>query len=392
MSSRPMTRDEEREIAGKLRAWAIETALPFWATTGYDARRGGFHERLDLAGAPDVACPRRTRVQARQIYVYAHAAVLGWHPDAAQIALRGLEFVLASSRSPDARPGYAHSLSADGEIANALRDTYDHAFILLALAWVARATGDSQVHALIDEVLAFIDEHLAAENGGFHEGAPATTPRRQNPHMHMFEAMLALHETVGHAEALPRARRILTLLEQTFLDAQTRTIREYFDEDWRPAPGELGDIIEPGHHAEWAWLLRKYERLTGETPHVAARHLVETACRFSEAGTGFLIDEADRFGRVRKATRRCWPQTELAKAWLAEHEAGRPGAAEKAAQALVGLAGDYLKGPFPGAWYDSLDAGGKPNIAFVPASTFYHLFCAIAEADRLLGTGAAAHT
>ena len=44
--------------------------------------------------------------------------------------------------------------------------------------------------------------------------------------------------------------------------------------------------------------------------------------------------------------------------------------------------------PFPGGWMDQFDAAGKPLTEFVPASTFYHVFCAIAEADRALGARA----
>ena len=52
---------------------------------------------------------------------------------------------------------------------------------------------------------------------------------------------------------------------------------------------------------------------------------------------------------------------------------------------LAALKQHYLDQPFPGGWMDQFDAAGKPLTEFVPASTFYHVFCAIAEADRTLG-------
>jgi mannose-6-phosphate isomerase len=377
--------DETHDIAAGLRRWAIEAALPLWADAGFDARRGGFQERLGLGGLPDLTCPRRTMVQARQIYVYANAAVLGWHDDAAEIALRGFEFLHAACRRRDGAPGYVHMLTAEGAIADATRDAYDHAFVLLALAWLARATGEPLAREAIDETLAFFDQHLADGAGAFHESAPARLPRRQNPHMHVFEALLALHETTAHPQALPRARAMVGLLEERFIDPQTRTIREFFDHGWAPVAGAAGDHIEPGHHAEWSWLLRKYQRLSGEPTGKLADDLLAVATRFADRRSGLVIDEADRFGAVRKATRRCWPQTELAKAWLSQHEAGRAGAAEKAATVLSGVVRHYLAGPVSGAWYDRIDEHGRPDVTFVPASTFYHLFGAIAEAHRVLG-------
>jgi mannose/cellobiose epimerase-like protein (N-acyl-D-glucosamine 2-epimerase family) len=372
------------EIAESLRDWAIGTALPLWAQAGFDGKRGGFHERLHLDGTPDFATPRRTLVQARQIYVYAYAAALGWYPEGTRVALRALEFMLAKCRAPDGAPGYVHRLAPDNAVLDPLRDTYDHAFVLLALGWLARASGDAQVRALIDEVLGFIDERLSAGDGTLFEGLPPSAPRRQNPHMHAYEAMLALHETIAHPTALVRAQALRDLLETKFLDRQTRTLGEYFADDWRRWPDGRGDVAEPGHHAEWSWLLRRHQTLGGSAADPLANDLLHIALRSAESDTGFIVDEVDRAGAVRKATRRCWPQTELAKALLAAADAGQPHAAALARRALQGIGGHYLAGPFPGGWIDQFDASGRSLSAYVPASTLYHLFGAIAEADRVL--------
>ena len=283
------------DIADALRRWATDTALPFWATAGFDRARGGFHEQLAADGTPSLTAPKRLRVQARQIYVYSHAAVLGWY-DGLDLAFDALAFMLARYRAPDGAPGFVHLIAPDGTVANPLRDTYDHAFVLLALAWLFHASGDAQVRALIDEVLAFIDAHLTAPDGSYFEGIPRSLPRRQNPHMHAFEAMLALHERAGHPDAMARAGRLLALFETRFIDAKTGTLREYFTDAWTPAPGAEGDIVEPGHHAEWTWLLRQYERLNGLPHGTRASTLIDTAVRWSDPPTGFLIDEADRHG------------------------------------------------------------------------------------------------
>jgi mannose/cellobiose epimerase-like protein (N-acyl-D-glucosamine 2-epimerase family) len=379
------------DVAASLRTWAIATALPLWARTGFDHERGGFHERLRLDGTPDRACARRTMVQARQIYVYAHAAVLGWYPEGTGVALRALEFMLAKCRAPDGAPGYVHRLAPDNAVLDPRRDTYDHAFVLLALTWLARASGDAQVRALVDDVLAFMDEHLSAGDGTLLEalplfdGLPRREPRRQNPHMHAYESMLALHEAIAHPGARRRAQRLRDLLETNFLDPETRTIGEYFTDDWRRWPDARGELAEPGHHAEWSWLLRRHHSLCGVEAEPLAEDLLRIALSSADPETGFIVDEVDRAGAIRKASRRCWPQTELAKALLAATQAGRPGAAADAARVLQGIAGHYLAGPFPGGWIDQFDASGRSLAEHVPASTLYHLFCAVAEADRVLG-------
>jgi len=366
-----------------LRQWAIESVLPFWATTGFDARSGGFHERLLPDGRPDTAAVRRLRVQARQIYVYAHAATLGWFPDGTRLALLAFDTLVDRYRSPDGAAGFARAVNRDGVLDDPLRDTYDHAFLLLALGWLARASGDAQVRAMIDEVLGFLDEHLAAGDGTCHEGLPRSLPRRQNPHMHLLEAMLALHETVRHPQALERAAGLRALLDTHFLSPATGTLTEFFDEDWRAAP--LGQPVEPGHHAEWSWLVRRHARMAGLAVSPVADSLLDFASRAADRATGLLPELSRADGAPVSTTYRCWAQTEFAKALLARCEDGATGAAASAAIALDRVRQRYLTGPVAGAWAERLDGAGAPITDFIPASSLYHLFCAIAEADRIAG-------
>jgi mannose-6-phosphate isomerase len=205
--------------------------------------------------------------------------------------------------------------------------------------------------------------------------------------MHLFEAMMGLHQTIGHPQALPRAAKLRELLVGKFLDPQTQTLREYFTDDWQPAAGPDGDVREPGHHAEWVWLIRTHERVVGQRPDPLASALLDRATATAETATGFLLDEVGPRGELRRDSRRLWPQTELAKAWLAESENGRPGAEAAARKTLRNIAAHYLAGPKPGLWFDQFDATGQVMSQHVPASSLYHVFCAIAEADRVLNAG-----
>ena len=47
------------------------------------------------------------------------------------------------------------------------------------------------------------------------------------------------------------------------VDAETGTLGEHFDADFAPLPGTAGARVEPGHMAEWSWLLRREEALGG---------------------------------------------------------------------------------------------------------------------------------
>ena len=373
--------EESQDVVARLKRRMIDRCLPLWSGEGWDAASGGFIDRLDQDGRADRMAPRRVFVQARQIYCFAKAAQLDWYPQGREVALKGLQYLLAKAKSPDGRPGYVHTLTPEGAVRDARRDTYDHAFILLALATVYALDRDAQVRAEIDTLLSFVDTGLRSPNGGLHEGLPASLPRRQNPQMHMFESMIAMFDATHENVFQNRAGDFFALFLANLYDKQTRLLGEYFEEDWsRIEPVS----IEPGHLAEWVWLLKGFERITGCPTGRPRGELLQSALRYREAATGLLIDEGDAAGNIRRSTRRLWPQTEIAKAWIAQAESGEAGAADEARAALARLERHYLSHPVAGGWYDQFDSDGKSLVATIPASSFYHVLCAITEAEQVL--------
>jgi mannose/cellobiose epimerase-like protein (N-acyl-D-glucosamine 2-epimerase family) len=370
------------DIVWRLKRRIIEHSLPLWSTEGWDRTTGGFIDRLTPDGRADIEAPRRVFVQARQIYCFAKAAQLGWYPEGREIALKGVEHLLAKAKSPDGRPGYVHRLAHDGSILDPLRDTYDHAFVLLALATVYALDRDAQVRAEMDALLTFIDGELRSPNGGFLEGAPASMPRRQNPQMHLFESMIAAFDATHDPAFQNRAGEFFALFLASLYDKQKKVLGEYFEDDW----SNIEPVsVEPGHQAEWVWLLKGFERITGCPTGRYRAELLASALRYRDEATGCLVDEGDTGGNIRRHSRRCWPQTEIAKAWIAQAESGEAGAADEARAALTRLDQHYLSHPVAGAWYDQFDRDGKSLIATIPASSFYHVLCACAEAEQVLG-------
>jgi mannose-6-phosphate isomerase len=373
---------DSQEIISVLRTLMIEHALPLWSGEGWDRTNGGFIEKLDIEGKADRAALRRVRVQARQIYCFAKAAQIGWYPKGKEIALKGLDYLLSKAKSPDGRPGFVHMLAPDGSTVNFLRDAYDHAFIMLALATAYQLNNDAQIKSELEALLAFLDTDLRSPHGGFIEGIPTTLPRRQNPQMHLFEAMIAAFDATGDLVYQSRAGELFGLFIANLYDPRRQILTEYFEDDWSKIEPVC---VEPGHQAEWVWLLKGFERITN-CP--TARHragLLASALRYREDATGCLLDEGSAEGRITKFTRRLWPQTEIAKAFLAQVEAGEQTAAIEARNALVRLYRYYLRHPVKGGWYDQFDRDNRSLVDSIPASSFYHILCAIAEAERVLG-------
>jgi mannose/cellobiose epimerase-like protein (N-acyl-D-glucosamine 2-epimerase family) len=370
------------DIVGVLKSLMIEHSLPLWAGEGWDSAAGGFVEKLDIEGRADRAAPRRVRVQARQIYCFAKAAQMGWYPQGRDIAIKGMDYLLTKARSPDGRPGFVHLLGPDGSAINAVRDTYDHAFVLLALATLYQLTNDAQLGQEIASLVGFLESNLRSPHGGFVEGIPVTMPRRQNPQMHLFEAMIATFDATGDLAYQSRAGDFYGLFVANFYDPRRQILGEYFEDDWsRIEPV----CVEPGHQAEWVWLLKGFERITGCPTGRHRAALLASALRYRDDATGCLFDEGNAEGGVTKFTRRLWPQTEIAKAWIAQAEAGEQDAADQARAALARMHRHYLCHPVMGGWYDQFDRDNRSLLASIPASSFYHVVCAVAEAERVIG-------
>jgi mannose/cellobiose epimerase-like protein (N-acyl-D-glucosamine 2-epimerase family) len=386
-TERTLTGDVDvRGSVARLRGWVLGEALPLWGETGFDSARGSFVERLTFEGAPLLSAPRRAMVQARQIYVFSHAASLGWWPEGKVAALEAAHRLIDRYHGVDGDHGWIFSVHPDGAVHDAKRDFYAHAFALFGLAWAYKLAPEPRFLSAALTTLGVLDQHFSSPTGGYHSVLPADLGKReQNPHMHLFEAMLAWFEATGREMFLARAAELYGMMAARFFQPQTGILAEYFDGAWNPREGIAGRICEPGHHFEWSWLLRRYAVLAGRRDSSIARALKEFGDRHGFDSEGFIVDQLLDDGRVHKASRRCWPHTESIKAEVAAAESGDGEAPARAAQTIDRLLAVFLGRPVSGGWIDHVDANGAPIVDTMPASTLYHVFLAAAEADRVWG-------
>ncbi|MNJ32292.1 Mannose-1-phosphate guanylyltransferase RfbM [compost metagenome] len=368
--------------AKRLRDWLRLRALPLWSSVGQDYD-GAFAELLSLEGRR-VPAERRARVQARQVYVFAQAGLLGWEGPWRRNARKGLSYLNEKFLRPD---GMMRTLIADdGAVVDDEARLYDQAFLLLALAAAAKAGVDApEREAMAVQVRQRLVER-ALGNGAIVE--TGDRPYQSNAHMHLLEAALAWCEISEDAGWERLAENVARLATDVFMDPKSGRLREIFDAHWAPAAGEDGRLVEPGHQFEWAWLLARHYRLTGQRAYLeAAARLFARGREGVDPRAQVAVDALNDDGGFRTRRARLWAQTEWLKAalLLADLSPGRAREeflhdAGKAQRALW----SYLTED--GLWRDKrLESGSFINEAS-PASTLYHImtaFVQLAESDAI---------
>ena len=367
-------------LSRRLDDWLDVSALPLWWSLGADHQWGGYHDCLSLTGRPVVG-PRRARVQMRQVYVYAAAGASGWNGPWLQAMEHGLAFFEGRFRRSDGL--FRSAVNDRGAPIDDAAMLYDQAFALLGWATGARVTLRPDFEAKATELLAVIRSERRCPAGGFFESGERTN--QSNPHMHMLEAALAWMEAGGGPAWEAFAREIVDLALSRFVDAERGYVREFFDRQWRPAPGEMGRLVEPGHQFEWAWLLGRWSKLVGDpTALETAIALFQNGVSGVDPHRGVAVDALNDDLQVRSSQARLWPQTERLKAalLLAELDPVRGRIYEAHAVAAARSLLLYLGAPVPGVWRDKLFADGSWKDEPAPASSLYHIACAVWELRR----------
>lgn len=355
--------------------WLRLRALPTWATLG-QSEDGVFAEVIGMDGR-SVKTSRRARVQARQIYVFAQAGLLGWEGPWRRCVNHGVARLIADYLRED---GLCRTLlAADGAPLDDTAMVYDQAFVMFAFA-MAKAAGCAE--PTLEERAVRIRDQLSARslpNGALLEGGD--DPFQSNCHMHLLEACLAWEEAGSDAGWIELADQVVTLARSTFIDAEGGFLREFFGSDWAPAQGEAGRLVEPGHQFEWAWLMARYARARNDADaQKIARTLYGHGLNGISERLSVAVDAMNEDGSIRSQRARLWPQTEWLKAALVLAESSGDGERadflDDAAKAQRSLWLYLCEG---GLWRDKRLTDRSFIDEPAPASSFYHIMAAFRQ-------------
>lgn len=377
-----------RDASQRLRSWLLDEALPLWRSVGIAPHTGAFVEAISLQDRTAVMTPHRGFVQHRQVYSLLEAVRLG-APAAAQFdAERALGWFFTYFLGDNGC--WVHRVDHQGQCIDPSIDLYDQAFVLFGCAAAARAfpAKAERLELVARDLLATLSVHHRAARGGFHEAEAHSKPLRANPHMHLLEAFLAWEEVSDDPLWREASDSLINLARDVFVDPTSGVLREFFDAQWNPYPGDLGRQIEPGHHFEWAWLFQRWGVSRGDEAACAiARRLFAIAAEKGICSArGVVVLELNDDFTARQPLARLWGETEWLKAalTLAEGTSGedRRAYVMSALDAVAALE-LYLRAAPSGLWRDKMLADGSFVEEPAPASSLYHIVCAISELDAV---------
>lgn len=362
----------------KAKEWIFEILAPYWAKHGVHDD-GMFAEEITQDGKV-VDDYRRLMVQARQIFSFCELGALGWNGDWKALVDGAIRHVLENGINEKGL--FIHTFASDRSVLDARLDLYNQAFGMFALGYAGKYLGRNELFDLALRSLDVLENEWSRIEGGFWEGdITPCPPYRQNPHMHIFEAALANYRFSGDERWGVLKEKIAILFVSRF-QHPTGAVTEYFDKNWKPLDGIQGQVVEPGHCFEWAWLFDiGFDENRGIK---TADELRDFARKYGICPQrGVAINEVSTDGSIIDSKARLWPQTERLKAACARFKrTNDKNEIKEIAQAWNGLE-KYFQTDIKGLWHDKMNPDGSFIIENVKASSFYHIVCAFGELIRL---------
>ena len=288
---------------------------------------------LDDHGRPDRSRPEQLYAVARLVHCFSIEHILG-RPGAGEWARAGIDRLHARFLDPT-HGGFFAAVGFDGTVVSDRKETYGHAFALLAGVTAMRAgiAGGQELfeHARdVFDIRLWEEQHETALESCARDWSSTEDYRGQNGNMHLTEAYLAAFEATGEEVFAERAERIAERLVLKNAPAYEWRIPEHYTARWEVDPqyaaDRPNDPFRPfgtliGHSFEWSKLLLQLHALRPSVDWAAdaARNLFDQAMADGwDAERGGLSYSVDFDGTPINTSRMHWAIAEAigAALWL----------------------------------------------------------------------------
>ena len=377
--------------------------LPFWCGPALDHEQGGWMGWLSNDLKPDRSQPKGLIVNARILWAF--SAVHRARPENLfqQMAGRAFDFVM--NKFWDTKHGGAFwRLDDTGKVIDDSKKIYGQAFCIYALTEFHRAFGSPVALERAQELFELIERHAHdAKFGGYIEvcnrdwseaGADArlsdkdmNEKKSMNNHLHVLEACTNLFRAWPELRVAERLRELIQLFLTRILDARTKHLHHFFDEQWQVR----SNTYTFGHDIEASWLLCEAAEELGdakllERVRVVAVQMADVVLDEGVAGDGGLCYEG-KGGKIIDHGKECWPQAEAVVGFLNAFQISGDKQFLIAARRVWNYIEKNLIDRVHGEWFWRINPNGRPDQKLPKVSEWkgpYHATRACLETMRRL--------
>jgi mannobiose 2-epimerase len=361
-----------KQFVSEVRTELTEHILPFWLSLR-DNINGGYIGLVDFDLVRHPGAVKGCILNSRILWTFSEAYLLlgdGKLRSAADHAFSML------CRMTDERNGGVYwSLTADGQIADSTKHTYNQAFAVYALSAYHRATGSAEALERAFALFDVIESHCCDEGGYLEAFTEDWRPesneklsengvmaeRTMNTLLHLLEGYTGLYKASKDIHVRERLLKIFSIWEQYIYNPVLRRQEVFFDRGYH----SLIDLHSFGHDIETSWLADQAldilddEELTARIrPKLLdlADHTLSAA--FTEQG---FVNESEH-GRVDE-TRVWWVQAEALLGFLNAWEHTRETRYLDATLSQWTYIKNHMIDKRPDSeWFWSLGPDGTPNV------------------------------
>ena len=366
--------------------------LEVWFPRTLDREHGGFLCDFSYDWKPAGRQPKSVVFQSRLTWL-ASQGILRYpnDPRYRDAADHGFRFLSDAQWDKDQGGGFFWSLDRAGKLTPQWQGTkhaYGVGFGIYACAAYHKATKDPQAMELAKQAFAWLERNGHDDaHGGYYEffardGSrildSASNPlgperdrdaigtrlglKSMNTHIHLLEALTALHEVWPDAKVKQRLVELLLIVRDR-ITAPPGAMHQFFQPDWTPVP----DLDSYGHDIENGYLLLEAAQAAGlkddAKTRAVAKSLVDHTIDYAwDKTNGGFFEAGGTFGPVHDKRKVWWVQAEGLNALLLMSRLypDDPRGYRKLFERQWAYMKKNVIDPDHGEWYgDALDAGGS---------------------------------
>jgi mannose/cellobiose epimerase-like protein (N-acyl-D-glucosamine 2-epimerase family) len=251
----------EKHIDGKwFRRSLVQDNLAHWLAAA-PTENGFYRATLDRQWRPAEKQTGTLVSQCRLLFVLASGYEVTGDEAYLQAVRKGADFLLDHFRDGE-YAGWFWSVDPEGKVLDPSKSSYGHAFVIFGLGHAYRATGDQRYKSAALDTWTTVKTSLRDQHGGLRNSTTRDFGQvrggnTQNPIMHTFEALLALHQATRSEEIYADMTELAEFVFGRLYQPEGGYLPEGYDADWKPLAIDRRGYVDVGHQFEWAYLLSR---------------------------------------------------------------------------------------------------------------------------------------